>query len=205
MPLENSMKQIASAVCVVAIVAIACSRCLGLEVPEKIHLNKPSFDIGIGVGFVTIEETYTWDGNAVPGSPTEKWAMPQLLIGGRLPIVALDSNYAIHAVVPGSIMFLVGSSALTPAVVDVPLHLVFKYGNRSTKASRELLGIGIGGGASLMWYRELGIFNIVPAMYVEVSVKNSPVFLKTSVNLGSVSFTANHSFALWSVGLSLGR
>lgn len=165
-------------------------------------LLKPTLEAGIGLGFVTFKETYTWNGQPVPDNQIEKWAMPQLYVGGRVPIIALSEDLSLQAVLSASFMLVVQSSGASEGVIDVPLHIVARYGYGSTQQSDAVLGFGVGAGASLMWWDAFGILDVVPAVYADVAVKGVPIYLRSSINIGSVAFSTYDTVSLWSLSLN---
>lgn len=168
----------------------------------KPKLLKPTFEAGIGMGFVTFKETYTWNGQPVPDNQIEKWGMPQLYVGGRVPIVALSRDLSLQAVMSASFMLVVHSSGMSQGVIDVPVQIVARYGYGSTRQTDAVVGVGVGAGASLMWWDAFGILEVMPAVYADVAVKGVPIYLRSSINIGSVAFSTYDTVSMWSLSLN---
>jgi len=170
---------------------------------SRTRLVPATMEFGLGMGLTTITTSYTWDGNEVPGSPIEKWYMPQVAIGGRVPFLALSPENSLQAAINMTITMLWDDQGVSGFYAEFPLHVIFRQGYGSTRNTTSMFGFGVGAGASFLYMPGLGIANIIPAAYAEIGLRALPFFLRTSVNLMAVDFTANDSFYTWSVGIAI--
>ena len=168
--------------------------------PKK--LLPATFEAGLGMGFVTFNETFTWNGVPVPDNQIEKWGMPQLYLGGRIPVVAFSQNLSLQVVMSASIMAVVSESVSALGPIDIPVVIMARYGHGATKNASSPIGVGLGAGASFIWWHSFGIADVLPSLYADFAIKGIPIYLRSHINVGSIAFSSYDTLSLWSLSLN---